>query len=66
VNATEAALVRAQIEAAEHRAEAAEAARRRAEAERDALRALLARVRTSLNEAHNDPASDGRPVGSEP
>jgi len=66
MNATEAALVRHQIEAAEHRAEAAEAAQRRAEGERDALRALLARVRTSLNEAHNDPADDGRPTGSEP
>ena len=66
MNATEAALVRHQIEAAEHRADAAEAAQRRAEGERDALRALLARVRTSLNEAVNDPVSDGRPVGSEP
>jgi len=66
MNADEAALVRHQIEAAEHRADAAEAAQRRAEGERDALRALLARVRTSLNEAVNDPVSDGRPVGSEP
>ena len=62
MNADEAALVRRQIEAAERRAEAAEAAQKRAEGERDALRALLARVRTSLNEAHNDPASDGRPA----
>jgi len=65
MNADEAALVRHQIEAAEHRADAAEAAQRRAEGERDALRALLARVRTSLNEAVNDPADDGKPRGAE-
>jgi len=66
MNADEAALVRHQIEAAEHRAEAAEAERDQFKRERDQARAILARVRTSMNEAHNDPASDGRPVGSEP
>ena len=66
MNATEAALVRHPIEAAERRAKAAEASRDQYKRERDEARAILARVRTSLNEAHNDPADDGRPTGSEP
>ena len=65
MNADEAALVRHQIEAAEQRAKAAESLRDQYKRERDQARAILARVRTSLNEAHNDPASDGRPTGSE-
>jgi len=48
------------------RAEAAESLRDQYKRERDEARAILARVRTSLNEAHNDPADDGRPTGSEP
>lgn len=63
MNVQEAALVRAQIEAAEHRAEVAEAARARAEADSDRLRALLSRLRTSMAEAFNDPGQDGTPPG---
>jgi len=66
VNDTEANLVRAEIESLTRRAEQAESSRDRYKRERDEARAILARVRTSMNEAHNDPASDGRPVGSEP
>jgi len=65
MNDTEANLVRAEIESLTRRAEAAESLRDQYKRERDAARAILARVRTSLNEAHNDPASDGRPTGSE-
>ena len=65
MNADEAALVRHQIEAAEQRAKAAEAERDQYKRERDAARAILARVRTSLGEVHNDPADDGKPRGAE-
>ena len=65
MNADEAALVRHQIEAAERRAQAAERDRDQYKRERDEARAILARVRTSLNEAHNDPADDGKPRGAE-
>ena len=66
MNDTEANLVRAEIESLTRRAEQAESSLDRYKRERDEARAILARVRTSMNEAHNDPASDGRPVGSEP
>jgi len=65
MNADEAALVRHQIEAAEHRAKAAESLRDQYKRERDAARAILAHVRTSLGEVHNDPADDGKPRGAE-
>lgn len=63
MNDAEASLVRAEIEAANHRADQAEAAQRRAEADRDRLRALLSRLRTSMSEAFNDPGQDGTPPG---
>ena len=66
MNAAEADLVRAEIESLTRRAEQAESSRDQYKRERDEARAILARVRTSLNEAVNDPVSDGRPVGSEP
>lgn len=66
MNDAEASLVRAEIESLTRRAEAAESLLHTAERERDQLRALLARIRTSLNEVHNDPASDGVPPGSKP
>jgi len=51
----EAETVRIEIAALTKRAEAAEQRANRAEAERDHLRALLGRLRTSLAEVHNDP-----------
>lgn len=48
--------VRAEISALTARAEMAERCAQRAEAERDHLRAILARSRTSLTELFNDPA----------
>jgi len=64
MNDTEANLVRAEIESLTRRAEAAESSRDQYKRERDQARAILARVRTSLGEVHNDPATDGRPVGA--
>lgn len=52
----EAETVRAEIVALTAHAELAEQRATRAERERDSLRALLSRVRTSLNESFNDPA----------
>ena len=66
MNADEADLVRHELASLTRRAEAAESARDQYKRERDEARTILARVRTSLNEAHNDPADDGRPTGSEP
>jgi len=65
MNPAEADLVRHELASLTRRAEAAESLRDQYKRERDAARAILARVRTSLNEAHNDPGSDGRPAGSE-
>lgn len=42
-----------------HKLDAAEQRAHTAERERDDLRRLLARSRTSLNETVNDPATDG-------
>ena len=64
MNDAEASLVRAEIESLTRRAEAAESLRDQFKRERDEARAILARVRTSLGEVHNDPATDGRPVGA--
>jgi len=66
MNPAEADLVRHELASLTRRAEAAESSRDQYKRERDEARAILARVRTSLNEAHNDPADDGRPTGSEP
>jgi len=59
----EAELVRLQIGSVTRRAETAERERDQYKRERDEVRAILARVRTSMNEARNDPAEDGRPPG---
>lgn len=53
---TEAEVVRAELAALAARVEQAERRAKHAEAERDHLRALLTRCRTSLTEAFNDPA----------
>lgn len=66
MNDAEASLVRAEIESLTRRAEAAESSRDQYKRERDEARAILARVRTSLSEVHNDPGSDGVPPGSKP
>jgi len=66
MNPAEADLVRHELASLTRRAEQAESSRDQYKRERDEARAILARVRTSLNEAHNDPADDGRPTGSEP
>lgn len=51
----EAEVVRAELATLTVRAERAERRARQAEAQRDHLRALLTRCRTSLTEAFNDP-----------
>lgn len=51
----EAEAVRRELTAQTARAEAAERRAIKAESERDALRVLLSRVRTSLAESFNDP-----------
>lgn len=51
----EAEAVRRELTAQTARAESAERRAIKAESERDALRALLSRVRTSLAESFNDP-----------
>ena len=63
MNPAEADLVRHELASLTRRAEAAESSRDQYKRERDQARAILARVRTSMNEAHNDPATDGRPEG---
>lgn len=62
MNSVEADLVRAEIESATRRAEQAESSLREVARERDHLRALLSRLRTSLGEVMNDPGSDGAPT----
>jgi hypothetical protein len=64
MNPAEADLVRHELASLTRRAEAAESLRDQFKRERDEARAILARVRTSLGEVHNDPATDGRPVGA--
>ena len=65
MNPAEADLVRHELASLTRRAEQAESSRDQYKRERDAARAILAHVRTSLGEVHNDPGSDGRPAGSE-
>jgi len=60
---TEAAAMQSELDKLRDRAEQAERRAARAESERDQARAILARVRTSMNEAQNDPGTDGRPGG---
>jgi predicted nucleic acid-binding Zn-ribbon protein len=64
MNDAEASLVRHELASLTRRAEQAECSLREVARERDHLRALLTRLRTSLNEIQNDPVSDGRPVGA--
>jgi len=66
MNAAEADLVRCELESLTRRAEAAESSLRAIARERDQLRAILTRIRTSLNENANDPGSDGVPDREEP
>jgi hypothetical protein len=61
MNSVEADLVRAEIESATRRAERAESSLRECTQERDQLRALLSRLKTSLVEVMNDPGNDGAP-----
>ncbi len=63
MNTDEAELVQHQLAALETRATAAESRAAKAEGDAARLRALLTRVRTSMSEAFNDPAADGRPTG---
>jgi len=61
MNSVEADLVRHELASLTCRAEQAESSLRECTQERDQLRALLSRLKTSLVEVMNDPGNDGAP-----